>query len=116
MSPACAVGDPALIEAAISNIIDNGFRYNIDGGWLELTSGTCGSHAWVQVSNTGEPVNLEYVHRLAEPFFRGSVSPPGTGLGLSIAAGVASVHGGTLTVDTRHGGGLDVRLTLSRGR
>jgi signal transduction histidine kinase len=112
MSPARVLGDPALIEAAVRNLIDNGFRYNIDGGWLELTSGTLGPHAWVEVSNSGEPLNDEDVRRLAEPFFRGSFSPPGSGLGLSIAAGVASVHGGALTVEPRQEGGLNVRLTL----
>ncbi|WP_455774473.1 ATP-binding protein, partial [Burkholderia stabilis] len=38
----------------------------------------------------------------------------GTGLGLTIARSIATLHGGTLTLRNRHGGGLDAILALPR--
>ena len=37
---------------------------------------------------------------------------PGSGLGLSIVAQIAALHGGTVTLEPREGGGTVARLTL----
>jgi signal transduction histidine kinase len=37
---------------------------------------------------------------------------PGSGLGLSIVSQIAVLHGGTVVLDAREGGGTVARLTL----
>jgi len=53
-----------------------------------------------------------------EPFYRVEASRSrdtgGTGLGLSIARQIARLHGGSLTLRNRHGGGLEAVLSLPR--
>jgi two-component system osmolarity sensor histidine kinase EnvZ len=58
------------------------------------------------------------VERLKEPFTRRDAARSGSsgaGLGLAIANRVATLHGGTLELLPREGGGLEARLILPAG-
>jgi signal transduction histidine kinase len=78
-SPAPAVGDAPLIEAAVRNLIDNAHRHNVAGGRVEVTSGTCSTGSWVRVVNTGEPIDADATGVLLQPFTRRSPTTTGTG-------------------------------------
>jgi signal transduction histidine kinase len=66
------------------------------------------------ISNTGAVIPPGEVDRLFQPFQRlgaervGHAS--GNGLGLAIVRAIASVHGATLTANTRPDGGLDIEV------
>ena len=66
------------------------------------------------MSDRGAGLPAEQLQRVLEPFQRGSASQdqPGAGLGLAIVARVASMHGGTLVLRNRDGGGLSAELRL----
>lgn len=40
LSPSVGAGDPRLAESLVANLVDNAVRYNIDGGWIEVTTST----------------------------------------------------------------------------
>jgi signal transduction histidine kinase len=97
-------GDPPLVERLVANLVENAVRHNEPGGRLLVTT----RPGLVRVENTGAPVALDDVRRLAEPFERlnRDCERPGAGLGLSIVRAVADAHGARLSLAPRAGGGL----------
>jgi signal transduction histidine kinase len=114
-APAAVLGDRGLIERLVGNLVENGVRHNLDGGWVRVDAGTVDGRARLQVMNSGPLVPADDVPRLFEPFRRqgtARTSRRGAGLGLSIVKAVATVHGGTVVAEARPEGGLVVTVEL----
>jgi signal transduction histidine kinase len=114
-APAAVLGDRGLLERLVGNLVENGVRHNVDGGWVRVDAGTVDDRARLQVMSTGPVVPPDEVPRLFEPFRRQGVARTarrGAGLGLSIVKAVTTVHGGAVTAEARPGGGLTVTVDL----
>lgn len=111
-------GNPSLLEAIFSNLIDNAIAYSggttvkialISEDELKIV---------VNVADDGSGVAAEHLPRLFERFYRidkgRSRAAGGTGLGLSIVKNAVALHGGTITAENASTGGLCFRITLSR--
>jgi signal transduction histidine kinase len=111
-------GDPALLEAAVANLLENAARHNVAAGAIELGSWTERGEACLTVGNDGPPVDASDVERLLEPFVRGRNDGdrpgPGLGLGLAIVHSIVRTHRGTVEAAPRPGGGLRVTVRLPR--
>ncbi|MDI5974097.1 HAMP domain-containing sensor histidine kinase [Streptomyces sp. SL13] len=131
LAPAPLRGNLALLDIAVTNLLENAVKYNHDGGLLRVTTGTvpmaddCDAHrewAQVSVSNAGPVLDPDHVEELFEPFERGvhtrrstsATVPDGVGLGLSIVRAVALAHDGHAQVAARPEGGLTVTLRVPR--
>lgn len=118
MTPALTVGDPALLERVVGNLVENAVRHNVDGGWMEVCTDLAGAHATLRVASSGDVIAPEAVTALFEPFHRGGVARTahdGAGLGLSIVHAVVVAHGGTVHAQPVPGGGLAVTVQLPAG-
>jgi signal transduction histidine kinase len=109
-------GDAHLIYRLVSNLVDNGIRYNIPGGCVEVELAASTTEATLTVTNTGPSVPPHQVSRLLEPFQRAApdrtAGPNGLGLGLSIVAEIAEAHEAGLEVRARPEGGLTVSVSF----
>ncbi len=115
ITPALTVGDPALLERVVGNLVENAVRHNLSGGWVEVCTAAVGSQATLQVRSSGEVIAPESVTALFEPFHRGGTartSHDGAGLGLSIVRAVVTAHAGTVHAEPVPGGGLAVTVHL----
>jgi signal transduction histidine kinase len=112
LAPAWVLGEPALLERMIANLIDNAIRHNEPGGWVAVRTGQAGGPAEVVVANGGRRLDPAQAQTLTEPFRRLDRSRDGFGLGLSIVRTVAEAHGGALALWARAEGGLEVRIRL----
>jgi signal transduction histidine kinase len=115
MTPALTVGDPALLERVVGNLVENAVRHNVDGGWVEVCTGLAEAQAMLRVASSGDVIAPEAVTALFEPFRRGGVARTardGAGLGLSIVRAVVAAHRGTVTAEPVPGGGLAVTVRL----
>lgn len=116
-APAAVLGDPGLLERLVGNLVENGVRHNVDGGWLRVDTGTVDGRSRLQVMSTGQVVPADQVPGLFEPFRRHGTARTarrGAGLGLSIVKAVATAHGGTVEALARPEGGLTVTVDLPR--
>jgi signal transduction histidine kinase len=116
LPPGSVLGDPALVQRLLANLIDNAVRYNRPKGWVEVETSTSSAGTTLRVANSGSVVPPEAVEGLFEPFHRlgaERVADNGHyGLGLSIARAIATAHGATITADAPPDGGLVVTVVF----
>lgn len=116
VAPAPAYGERALLERMIANLVDNGIRHNVPGGYLQIGTFARDGEVGVRVGNGGPVIAPELASTLVEPFRRIDRSVPGFGLGLSIVRTVIEAHGGRLKIEAPPDGGLSVTVLLPVAR
>ncbi|HEX8005316.1 MAG TPA: HAMP domain-containing sensor histidine kinase [Trebonia sp.] len=119
LNPAWVTGDGRLAESLIANLADNALRYNVPGGWAEVSTAARDGRAVVSVRNTGPEIPADQVDRLFQPFQRLGTErvqrSGGHGLGLAIVRAIADAHGASVTVRPRDGGGLGIDVVFPAG-
>lgn len=98
-----AIADPARVRQIIRNLITNARGYG--GETIEVTTGTDGDGAYVEVADNGTGLPLSEWERIFEPYHRyhDELTKPGAvGLGLTVSRGLAERMGGSLKY--RHDG------------
>ncbi len=104
---------PLAIRRLIANLLDNAFRYA--GGDVHLGVVASGGGALIEVLDRGPGIPPGDTERLRQPFTRRESARSGnggSGLGLAIVDRIARMHGGTLELEPRPGGGLVARVRL----
>jgi len=101
---------PALLERAISNLIDNAAKFDRSNSPIEIVV----NRGAIIVSDRGPGIPEADLSFVFERFHRSVTARtmPGSGLGLSIVAEVATSHGGTVVARNRPGGGAEVGFIL----
>jgi signal transduction histidine kinase len=108
--------DPPLLARAISNLIENGIRYNHPGGSVTVTVRREAKSVAVSVEDTGTGIPPEEQAHIFDRFYRVDRSRAqhrgGSGLGLSIAAHIVQLHGGHIQVASTPGAGSTFTIWL----
>ncbi|HZP04166.1 MAG TPA: ATP-binding protein [Terracidiphilus sp.] len=110
--PMPILGDPELLHRALSNLVLNAIDAMPDGGVLTLAAHPCGASIEIKVSDTGEGLTPEECERLFTPYY--TTKQHGTGLGLAIVQSVVADHAGTISVESRPGGGATFIIMLPK--
>lgn len=106
-APPLLQGDDALLQLMLRNLLDNAVRYSPENSEVGLYF-----HAdRIEVRDQGTSIAPEHLSRIKERFYRpAGQNAQGSGLGLSIAEHIAKLHGLTLKLENRDGGGLSAWL------
>ncbi|WP_339913271.1 ATP-binding protein [uncultured Brevundimonas sp.] len=108
------VADPAALRRALANLIANAVKF---GGGARVGAAALDGTAVITIEDDGPGLAESELEAVFEPFYRGERSrnreTGGAGLGLSVARQAARAHGGDVVLQTRPGGGLTARLTLT---
>jgi two-component system, OmpR family, sensor kinase len=106
--------DPARIEQALDNLVDNALSYG--GGDIVLFAEPSDGAVELHVTDTGPGFDQAFLVRAFERFSQADEARGGggAGLGLSIVQLIASAHGGSAGAANRPGGGADVWLSVRR--
>jgi two-component system sensor histidine kinase MprB len=111
------LNDPAVIDArramldrALANLVDNALKFSPNGAAVEVTV----HGSTVEVADRGPGIDPGDRERVFDRFYRATSARtlPGSGLGLSIVSQIATLHGGTVALEPRDGGGTVARLAL----
>lgn len=111
------LGDPRWLHQIVTNLLGNALKFTSAGGNVTILTRQDGTHAVLEVIDTGIGIPAEELPRIFERFWRGQGATriSGSGIGLAIAAELARAHGGELTADSRPGQGSRLTLRLPRG-
>ncbi|MBV8386316.1 MAG: sensor histidine kinase KdpD [Acidimicrobiia bacterium] len=110
--------DPALLERAVANLVENALRHAPAGRPVRVNAGQVGERVDLRVIDTGPGIPPEERERVFRPFQRLGDNPNGSGvgLGLAVAKGFVEALGGELSVEDTPGGGTTMVVTLPVAR
>ncbi len=120
-----AFGDREQLRHVLTNLVDNGVKYNREGGRVEIAARRveAGGRASLRVAVVDDGIGIptEAQSRLTERFYRVDRSRSrrqgGTGLGLAIVKHVLEAHGQELRVESRpqYGSAFSFVLPVAEG-
>jgi signal transduction histidine kinase/AmiR/NasT family two-component response regulator len=107
-------GDPSRLQQVIWNLLSNAIKFTPHGGCVDVSLKQEGSHAEIEVSDTGQGISSEFLPYAFDRFRQADGSRTrrhhGVGLGLAIVRHLVESHGGTVTVSSD---GLDKGATFT---
>ncbi|WP_413507725.1 heavy metal sensor histidine kinase [Serratia proteamaculans] len=99
--------DRRLFHRSLANLLENSARHSPSNSTVTVRLSAKNNQACVEVSNPGDPIAPEHLHRLFERFYRVDSSRAKSdthhGLGLSIVRAVAIMHRGDVFARSEDG-------------
>ena len=111
----CAKGDARRITQVLINLAGNAIKFT-ETGEVRIEASAADGAFHITVSDTGPGIAEADQEKIFEEFRQAEGASTrkegGTGLGLSIARRIAELHGGSVTVTSRHAEGSTFHVTL----
>lgn len=108
--------DEVKITLAFTNLVENAIKYNVAGGWVQVSLDMDHTYFYVKVSDSGIGIPTEYQDKIFDRFFRvdkaRSRETGGTGLGLAITKNILLMHNGNIKVRSREEEGTTFVLRI----
>ena len=117
--PVTAEIDETKFSLAVSNLVENAIKYNVDNGWVHVSLNADHKFFYIKVEDSGIGIPEKDQAHIFERFYRVDKSHSreigGTGLGLAIARNAVIVHRGSIKVHSIEGEGttFTVRIPLT---
>lgn len=104
------------MKQLILNLVDNGIKYNVQNGSVEVHAYRDEGRIVISVSDTGIGIPSGHVARIFERFYRVDKSRSrdmgGTGLGLSIVKHIVNLYNGDIKVNTEVNKGTEFIIQI----
>lgn len=117
-TPILAEVDETKLTLALSNLVENGIKYNKENGWVHVSLNVDNNFFYVKVEDSGMGIPEDDQEHIFERFYRVDKSHSreigGTGLGLAITRSAILMHHGAVRVYSKEGEGttFTVRIPL----
>ena len=106
-----------LLDELMYNLVDNGIKYNKEGGKVNLSISEENGWCKITASDTGIGIAKAHQGRVFERFYRvdnsRSKKTGGTGLGLSIVKHITEHHNGKVVLDSTEGKGTAITCYIA---
>lgn len=108
--------DEVKLSLALTNIIENAVKYNVDNGWVKVTLNADHRNFYVKVADSGVGIPDDCKEHVFERFYRvdkaRSRDTGGTGLGLAITKSVILMHHGSIKLYSEAGEGTTFTIRI----
>ncbi len=108
--------NPALMEQAVVNLIDNAIKYSEADQRIDINVKTVNNHTVIHVKDHGCGISKKHLPHLFERFYvvdkARSRNLGGTGLGLAIVKHITQLHRGSVTVESEPGKGSTFSIKI----
>ncbi|MBN2002776.1 MAG: GHKL domain-containing protein [Anaerolineae bacterium] len=112
------MADRDRLKQVLINLLDNGIKYNREGGKVTVDIHTDEHDVMIKVADTGEGIPLQDQAHIFEKLYRvdrrNGRYVEGSGLGLSIVQYIVDKHGGHIAVESEVNVGTTFTLSLPR--
>ena len=115
--PVWVYADSVRFEQVIANLLTNALKYTQPGGAIRVTVGPDGSHALLQVEDTGMGIAPGLLPHIFDLFVQGERrldrAQGGLGIGLTLVQRLVELHGGSVEASSAgpgHGSRFTIRL------
>ena len=111
--------DEVKLTLALSNLVENAIKYNVDNGWVHVSLNADHKFFYVKIADSGIGIPEESLEHIFERFYRVDKSHSreigGTGLGLAITRSAILMHRGAVKVESKENEGttFNVRIPLN---
>ena len=110
--------DEVKFTLAISNLVENGIKYNKENGWVKVSVDADHQFFTVAVSDSGMGIPEESQAHIFERFYRVDKSHSkeigGSGLGLAITRNTVLMHDGAIKVESSEGIGTTFTIKIPK--
>ena len=107
-------GDVDRLHQVVVNLGANAIRFTPAGGRVVARLVDAGAEVELQVEDTGVGIPQDALPFVFDAYRQAHAGRGGTGLGLAVVQGVASAHGGRVTVESQEGKGSRFTVLLPR--
>ena len=108
--------DEMKLSLAITNLVENASKYNMEEGWVRVTLDADHKFFYLKVQDSGIGIPEDVQDRIFERFYRvdkaRSRETGGSGLGLAITRNVVLMHKGAIKLSSKEGEGSTFTLRI----
>ena len=108
--------DEVKLSLALSNLIENAVKYNVDNGWVKISLNADVKSFYIKVADSGVGIPDDAKDKVFDRFYRvdkaRSRDTGGTGLGLAIARNAIISHDGTIRLYSEQGKGTTFTVRI----
>lgn len=116
--PISITANKRMIDELLFNLIDNGIKYNKDGGKVIIELADLSDFYKISVCDKGIGIPKEHLNRVFERFYRvdqsRSQKTSGTGLGLSIVKHIVEYHKGKIEIESEENVGTTISCFIRK--
>jgi len=107
-------GDRDLLILVIHNLLENAIKFTKPGDTIELRAFEDGTHAVIEIADTGPGIPKDEQNFIWEELYRGKNAHgiPGSGLGLALVKAIILRHKGEIGLRSRSGKGTVFTIRL----
>jgi two-component system phosphate regulon sensor histidine kinase PhoR len=107
-----------LVEQALANLVSNAIKYSSENQPIRIVISIDAQYTRFAVIDRGPGIASKHLPRIFERFYRidkaRTRTQGGTGLGLAIVKHIATIHGGSVEVESQVGEGSKFSLLIPR--
>lgn len=110
--------NPSLISRVVYNLLQNGYKYGKENGYVQLKLHRDGGDAVITVKDNGIGISEEDKGKIWQRFWQADSSrgtEGGSGLGLAMVKEIAELHGGSVDVESTLGKGSTFTFRIPCG-
>ena len=110
--------NPSLMSRVVYNLLQNGYKYGKENGYVQLRLTREGGDAVISVKDNGIGISEEDQSKIWQRFWQADSSrgnEGGSGLGLAMVKEIAELHGGSVDVESTLGKGSTFTFRIPCG-
>ncbi len=110
--PAPMMGDPNRIKQVFVNILDNAFKYNKQGGLVNVEAIVDDGVLTINFSDTGCGIAPDDLPNVKKKFYKANIQVRGSGIGLAVVDEIVKLHNGVFEINSELNVGTTVTIVL----